>query len=693
MEALGRAGVAPGPPRLQRVEQLRGLLKPAATSDAASAAGSRRLPPFARARGESLTSKSRRAAVLALAAVAVIGAWYLASKQTRPVLVRVVQAPCDAPGCHRDLLDATILFLNEVLNDASVRHASRLLVIAPEEALCAGLEGVDACREARKQSASAVRLVTSVAIRDGRLSMRIIAVEPDGHERLERSVSGPRARFLSLRRQLAQDLLRALEMEVDVAATPEPSHQQEVEEATLLLTRSLVGTLVSQRDPARIADASGGRTPFDTSWGPLGRSAFAAIADPELAQLLASYESGLEAEDPARVASLQPGITKAQLRTLRSYFDHVSNLDVQLSAVEVVMTDRSVLVTLTRTDRFNWTQTGHRLQLSLRGSVLLQRRQGGWTFQTQHVAPQEAEQQVEVQPSQAATTLPRPSANRPTSTIAPAEPSPTGLEGPSRPSSLRELPSSRTPVDERARDLLDRRKQLDLTTWDWTDLHLQLVVRSSDSIGGERLRELDAYGSRAPGVDTKTMLFFTSPPEVKGTGLLTFYHRDRPADFWLYLPELKRVRQITQRTSQERFVGAAFSYRDLELLYELVTWSESDATSRLRGQEEVDGVVTDAIEFTPKREDIGYGSIVLWIATDDLVARRVELYDEGHNLRKRVDLRDVRLVGSIPVPHRVDAVSPRDDMRTEITLTSVEVDRGLADDLFTQRALESGPPP
>src|SRR5881397_357335 len=125
---------------------------------------------------------------------------------------------------------------------------------------------------------------------------------------------------------------------------------------------------------------------------------------------------------------------------------------------------------------------------------------------------------------------------------------------------------------ETARQILDRRKALDDTTRHWNDRHQKMKL---------------------------TIV-------------------DRRGDQWLYLPELQRVRQITARTRNESFVGTDLSYHDLDLIQELTSWTEDDARSSLRGEETVDGTPTYAIELVPRREDIGYKKIVVWLGRDDL---------------------------------------------------------------------------
>ena len=129
-----------------------------------------------------------------------------------------------------------------------------------------------------------------------------------------------------------------------------------------------------------------------------------------------------------------------------------------------------------------------------------------------------------------------------------------------------------------------------------------------------------------------------------------------------------------------------------------------DAASRLRGQETVDGVSCDVIELTPKREDIGYERIVLWLGHDDLVPRQVEFYETAPSSgwlgfggsdgstapTRRIRQSEVQSIGAIPVAHHVEVETPSAGTKTIVTFTRVAFDQKLPDDLFSQPAMEWG---
>jgi len=243
---------------------------------------------------------------------------------------------------------------------------------------------------------------------------------------------------------------------------------------------------------------------------------------------------------------------------------------------------------------------------------------------------------------------------------------------------------------ETAREILDRRKALDDTTRHWDDRHQKMKLTIYDKRGGERVREMDIYDRREPGDEQKTILFFLAPAEVKGTGFLAFTHKGRAADQWLYLPELQRVRQITARTRNESFMGTDLSYHDLDIVQEMVAWTEDDARSSLRGEESLDGTSCQVIDLAPQRDDIGYKKITVWLGKDDVVPRKLELYEDGSEPKKRIVQGDVKTIGTIPIALHVDAATPAAGSHTAIEITDVQFNQKLDPEVFTQRYLERG---
>jgi hypothetical protein len=243
-----------------------------------------------------------------------------------------------------------------------------------------------------------------------------------------------------------------------------------------------------------------------------------------------------------------------------------------------------------------------------------------------------------------------------------------------------------------ARELLDRVKQLDDTSRHWTDRAEKLTLVITDARGGERRRELKVYNKRYPDDEEKALSFFLTPPEVRGTGFLQWGHQKADDDQWLYLPEFKRTRRITAQLRDESFMGTDFSYRDLEILAEFQRWTEDQAPATLTGEETVEGTPCHVIALVPKQDGMTYGKLVLWLDKDKLLARKMDFFDAGGTAVKSLAYGDIRDLGAIPTAHTLDMKNLQKGSRTHVDVSEVRYDGGLADDLFTQRALERGIP-
>jgi outer membrane lipoprotein-sorting protein len=246
------------------------------------------------------------------------------------------------------------------------------------------------------------------------------------------------------------------------------------------------------------------------------------------------------------------------------------------------------------------------------------------------------------------------------------------------------------PAAETARALLDRVHELNETTRRWTDRVQQLDLTIIDRRGGQRKRELEILTKKLAERSSRSILFFHTPPPIRGTRFLQWIDSGEPDRQWLYLPALKRVRQITGASRQESFVGTDFSYEDLAIMAEIFDWTEEEAASSLAGDQTLDGRPCAVIELSLREADAGYQRIRVWLDREELVARKLEFEVEAGRLEKTLVFSDIRPVGAIPSAHRLEMRSEKSGSRTVVVFTEIRYDTNLPDDVFSQRRLERG---
>src|SRR5437868_11017098 len=118
----------------------------------------------------------------------------------------------------------------------------------------------------------------------------------------------------------------------------------------------------------------------------------------------------------------------------------------------------------------------------------------------------------------------------------------------------------------------------------------------------------DRMGSHG---NSKSVLRFTAPAEVKGVALLIVNHPDRSSDQWMWTPAIERERRIALQDRSTRFFGTDFSFEDLEP-------REVDQFDyKLLGEDTVDHAAAWKIEARPKQgRPSQYTSSILWVQKD-----------------------------------------------------------------------------
>src|ERR1043166_10875 len=180
---------------------------------------------------------------------------------------------------------------------------------------------------------------------------------------------------------------------------------------------------------------------------------------------------------------------------------------------------------------------------------------------------------------------------------------------------------------------------------------------------------LGAFGN------SKAMLRFTAPAEVKGVGLLIVNHPDRASDQWLWRPNIGREQRISLQDRSTRFFGTDFSFEDLE---------ERDVNQfdfKLLGEE--NGAWK--IESRPRKSS-QYTHSYLWVKKDNYALVKLEAYNKN-GLARAIDYRDVELVKGIWTPRTTEVLDVKRKSRTILKYDKLEYNLSLKDGDFTLQAL------
>lgn len=223
-------------------------------------------------------------------------------------------------------------------------------------------------------------------------------------------------------------------------------------------------------------------------------------------------------------------------------------------------------------------------------------------------------------------------------------------------------------------DEVERRQKL--VTTESASIRMEIV----DERGRTRTRAMDVRTKISDGDRAMSILVFTSPADIRGTGLLTI-EASGGDDQKLYLPALGRVQRIAGSKRTERFAGSDFTYEDLGT-------RNPDEYDVSMGTPTPEAFVLDA---RPRDTDSQYGRIVLTVDRERYVVTKAEHYDRSGTLAKVLTASDFTEVA--PGAWRANRLVMEDvqeGRRTELTFGDRQAGTPLRDDLFTERQLERG---
>ena len=160
------------------------------------------------------------------------------------------------------------------------------------------------------------------------------------------------------------------------------------------------------------------------------------------------------------------------------------------------------------------------------------------------------------------------------------------------------------------------------------DESVETTMYLINAAGDTVVRHLKNNTLERPNSEDYSIIQFLNPPDVRGTGLLTYQNPSGDDKQWLYLPELRRVKVISSKNKSGSFMGSEFAYEDISgntldrFKYEMV------------GQEKYNGKDCFVINRIPTYENSGYTSIKTWYDKDTYLMQRNEFIDRKNSLLK-----------------------------------------------------------
>lgn len=181
--------------------------------------------------------------------------------------------------------------------------------------------------------------------------------------------------------------------------------------------------------------------------------------------------------------------------------------------------------------------------------------------------------------------------------------------------------------------------------------------------------------------DSKAVIRFIAPAEVKGVALLIINHPDRSSDQWMWTPAINRERRIALQDRSTRFFGTDFSFEDLE---------ERDTNQfdfKLLGEESIDGTSCWKLQSTPRESKVSqYSYSYLWVRKDNFGFAQIENYAK-EQMARRAHYSDFRNDQGIWTAHQIDMLDLKRNSHTILKIEKLQYNIPMKDDAFTLQAL------
>ncbi len=216
-------------------------------------------------------------------------------------------------------------------------------------------------------------------------------------------------------------------------------------------------------------------------------------------------------------------------------------------------------------------------------------------------------------------------------------------------------------------------------------LSIQSVDRSGES--SEAMARVNWQVDELGGV--RVVLRMTEPDDVRGTSVLMVGNDREPPEFFVYLPDLSKVKRVRKRHLNQPLLGTDFSFEDFERIQGI----SGRTRLALAGEQSIHGrrvwILDDRPEFG---EDSAYDRILIYVDQEYCVPLRTEFIGAGDELQKVLTAPPEHITreGRYYIPRRLAMRDLRDRTETMIAIDEIHVDDSPPADLFTPAGLAAG---
>ena len=226
----------------------------------------------------------------------------------------------------------------------------------------------------------------------------------------------------------------------------------------------------------------------------------------------------------------------------------------------------------------------------------------------------------------------------------------------------------------------------------------RLTMSIIDSKNRKRERSLKSFAMDFK-EGTKQVMYFESPEDIRGTGLLSYDYDDgnKDDDQWLYLPSLRKSTRISSGERSGSFMGTDLSYADMtQSDPEHYTYTLKKASTKVK----VDGKPEECwlIKSVPKtekaREETGYTQSYVWVSKEKMMPVQIRASIRKGKKTKYIQFSAIKQIDGFWTAHTIIARTVRGkkvESTTVLQFSDMSYNNAsVTSDLFTQGRLKQG---
>lgn len=219
-----------------------------------------------------------------------------------------------------------------------------------------------------------------------------------------------------------------------------------------------------------------------------------------------------------------------------------------------------------------------------------------------------------------------------------------------------------------------------------------LDITLTEKDGYTRKRQV-SYFEKDFEKDRKTFLYVNEPADVRSTAILINSYDEskvKDDDIWLYIPALRKIKRLSSRNKQGRFVGSEFIFADIERL------QLRDYDYEYLGTETINqrpSLKIDAYAASDRTtEKTGYSQRTIWVDSERFVVLKEQYFDAQGVLLKELTTNTVEQISDYWIATEQTLNNVQSGRTTHLKINSLKFDDAkLSDRLFSKQSLKRGP--